>query len=694
MKATRLAGRALLSAAAVLAVPGSAPSTAGAQAPTPQPPVFAAGVELVRLDVIVLDREGRPVTGLRAADFQVEEDEREQAITSFEPVHVEVGPPPAVFEAPRTSVNRARAPDEGRCFFLFVDDVHLTPPVAENVRAALRRFLDEEVREGDWVTLMAPDRQLWWTARTGWENRQLRKVVDSVKGLYTWDPFRDGMSDWTAVCMEEYDDKEKCNIGPAGGAALAAARAATFKPHGDTGSLIGQGPASRGTLGNDEQASGAKRRISVTLDGLSQALDSLVPLRGHKSVILFSEGFVLLPKMQGYRELIDAARRANVAIHFIDPRGLQSGFSAEFQDAPSTFFGTRRELDAAGSGDLADATGGHTFAGNDPVRELRQVGAESEAYYLLGYSPDAPRFGERKLHVKVRGEALSVHARSRYYVSRPAEEAKVAERNRRRGEKTGFSEEALLAMKAVPDATDVPLRASALFFDATAKGDIATLLAAEVPALDGGHRRLKMVVEARRAEGGPPVQETFESEVEGRPGSPVVLVRQWPLPAGVWQARFLVLDPRTGKVGTAIHTFEVPDPKAFRLSTPLVTDRLEETGGGRKPLLQLDRTFAGAGIVYCQFNVYGASATPGRVSSSWALRSGDVLVRETAATPIQRTPDGRVARTVGVSLDGAEPGEYTLVVRVTDEATGRTLTRTETFTLSEAVGPGGSTGGG
>jgi VWFA-related protein len=678
----RFAGRAVLSSALGFAPAGSVLSAAGGQAPPPQAPVFAAGVEIVRLDVIVLDREGRPVTDLAAADFQVEEDQREQAITSFERVRVAGGPPPAVLEPPRTSVNRAREPDEGRCFFLFVDDVHLTPPVAENVRAALRLFLDQEVREGDWVTLMAPDKQLWWTARSGWEIQKLRKVVDGVKGLYARDPFGDGVSDWTAVCMEEYDDRAKCSIGPAGDAAPAAIRAATFKPHGDTGSLIGQGPASGGTLGIDEQASGAKRRISVTLDGLRQALDSLVPLRGHKSVILFSEGFVLLPKMQGYRELIDAARRANVAIHFIDPRGLRSGFSAEFQDAPSTFFGTRRELDAAGSGDLADATGGHTFAGNDPVRELRQVGAESEAYYLLGYSPDAPRFGERKLRVRVKGEGLTVHARSRYYVSRPAEEAKVAERNRKQGEKSGFGEDALLAMKAVPDATEVPLRASALFFDATAKGEVATLLAAEVPAVEGGHRRFKVVAEARRAEGGPPLQEQFESEVEGRPGHPVVLARQWPLPAGVWQARFLVLDSRTGKVGTALHTFEVPDPKAFRLSTPLVTDWLEGSGGGQKALLRLDRSFAGATIVYCQFNVYGASRAPGQVTSSWALRRGDRLVRETAATPIHRTPDGRVARTVGVSLDGAGPGEYTLVLTVTDEATGRTLTRTEAFTLS------------
>jgi hypothetical protein len=66
----------------------------------------------------------------------------------------------------------------------------------------------------------------------------------------------------------------------------------------------------------------ARRRIDLTFAGLRQALDSLVPLRGHKSLLLISEGFVLVPDMPGYRELVDTARRANVALHFFDPRGL------------------------------------------------------------------------------------------------------------------------------------------------------------------------------------------------------------------------------------------------------------------------------------------------------------------------------------------------------------------------------------
>jgi VWFA-related protein len=679
--------RVLLAATAVALALGPSALTAEEQAVPTQPPVFSAGVEVVRLDVIVLDREGRPVPGLAAADFTVEEDGREQSISSFEAIRVVATGKPSAEGPPRVAASRARAPEDGRCVFLFYDDVHVSPPVAERVRASLRRFLDEEVREGDWITLMAPDKQVWWTARTGWEYRQLVKVVDGLKGLLVRDPFRDGISDWEAVCMEEYRDRAQCGLGPSGGAAPAAARRETFQPvvpgGGATGSRIGDA-ALAGQLVNDEIAGAAKRRIAVTLDGLRQALDSLVPLRGHKSVVLVSEAFVLLPRMTGYGELIDAARRANVAIHFLDPRGLESGFAAEFQDAPPTFFGTRRELDAAGTGDLADATGGHSIAGNDPVAGLRRVAAESEAYYLLGYSPDAPRPGERKVRVKVAREGLTVRARARYYVEREEEAARAASRRRKADEQTGFDASAVAAMRSVSDATDLPLRAATLFFDANARGEVATLVATEV-APGPGRRRIRVAAEARRAEGGTPVREQFEETVDAPPDVPVVLARQWRLPAGVWQVRVLVQDVKSGNVGTAVYTFEVPDPKAFRLSTPLLTNAIEEEAGGARPRLTLGRAFPPEGRLYCQFGVHGAAGgrgAPPRVTSSWELRRQGALLHQAPPTAIEPSADGALARLFGLSLEGAPPGEYSLTLRVTDEGTGEILVRTEEFTVS------------
>lgn len=673
-----------------------AAARAAGPAPQSSPPVFGAAVEVVRLDVIVLGRDGKPVTGLTAADFDVEESGRPQAVTSFEPivVHGSVPPAPAT-EAPRVSINRPRDPQEGRCFFLFFNDAYVSAPVAETVRSALLRFVDSDVRDGDWVTLMAPEQSLWWTARNAWEYRQLRAVIAGVKGQYVRDPLQQGMSDWQALCLEEFPGNPSCGLGGTGDAAAARVRRNTFRPAapgggggtdggaaaggGSTGDpvLASQGPG--GGIGEDktellarEVAAFARTRVAVTLAGLRQALDSLVPLRGHKSVVLISEGFVLLPRMAGYKELIDAARRANVAIHFVEPRGLQSGYSAEFEDAPGLNPGTLRELNAAGSGDLADATGGHSFAGNDPATGLRKVATESEAYYLVGYSSDRPVTGERKVRVKVKREGLTVRARSRYFVAPPEIVASPA----------------VAAMHAVSDTTDLSLRTSTLSFEANERGEVTTLLAAEVVTPSRGSARhvFKVATELRRAEGGPVLQDRFETTVERRPDAPVLLTRQWRLPAGVWQVRLLVEDGVTARIGTIVHTFEVPAPKGLRLATPILTAELEDSGGARKPRLALGRTFVAGRTLYCQYSVYGAAeaatlAGP-RVMASWALYRGDDLVREAAPGRIQPTADGRLTRTLGLSLEGALAGAYSLVLTIEDEATGQAVTRTEEFTVT------------
>lgn len=60
-----------------------------AVAPSGQaPPAFRSGVDLVRVDVSVLGREGRPVTGLTARDFVVRDNGRERPIVAFSTVEV------------------------------------------------------------------------------------------------------------------------------------------------------------------------------------------------------------------------------------------------------------------------------------------------------------------------------------------------------------------------------------------------------------------------------------------------------------------------------------------------------------------------------------------------------------------------------------------------------------------------------
>ncbi|HEX9187688.1 MAG TPA: VWA domain-containing protein, partial [Vicinamibacteria bacterium] len=628
----------------------------------PPPPVFGATGEVVRLDVLALDGEGRPVTGLTRDDFEVEEGGRKQEITSFEPVVVR-GDRPARTEPPRLSPSRLRAPGEGRCLYVYVDDIHVQPSSLPRVRAAIRSFLETDVREGDWVTVTAPEQEVWWSARTGWEYRQLATVVDRIKGQGSGD----GYADWTTVRgLEE-------GLPGVGGQRLVMGGASP----GDAGPRPAgvpagsQGPSDEPvagvgkynpTLEGEQAVALVKRRTGMTLGGLRQAIDSLVALRGHKSLVLVSEGFLLLPDMPGYREVIDVARRAHVAIHFIDPRGLETGTAAAATptgEAPpdtSVMPGTALALPQLETEGIARVTGGHVFGPSDAEKALRRVATETGAYYLVGYSPEAARSGERKVEVRARREGVKVVARSRYFVPEPA--------GARARAKTEAPSPAPAAMRSLADATELPLRVSTLFFEANKKGEVATMLATEVvpgPGKKGG-RLFKLVSEARARDGGPPVRDEFEGSPEVTPGVPVILARQWRLPAGVWQVRLLVEDTVAKRIGTVLHTFEVPDPKAFRLSTPILTAEIEDPDGQRKPKVALGRTFRSGGTLYCQYNVYGAQAggkhdwAP-HALGGWTLRRGDEVVRQAPPTLIQPGSDGRLTRTLGISLQGASAGE-------------------------------------
>jgi VWFA-related protein len=633
----------------------------------------------------VLDKDGRPLTGLLREDFVVEEDGRPQTITSFEPVVVRGARPTPPSEPPRLSPGRLRAPSEGRCLFFFVDDIHVQQSSMERIRHALRRFLENDLRDGDWITVLAPEQELWWTARNAWEYRQLGAVLGRLKGQGAGNSY----GDW--VDLRALEEQRPAATG--GGAVMAggAPGAAGGRPGGVPGSAETPGDEAVAGVGREdrmflaeETVALVKRRTGMTLGGLRQALESLVSLRGHKSLVLISEGFLLLPRMPGYDEVLDIARRANVAIHFLDPRGLETGLAGaevptgEAPPPTAVMPGMARALPAADTEGIALVTGGRAFGAIDADKALRRVAAESEAYYLLGYTPDQPKAGERKVEVRVRREGLKVVARSRYFV--PGAPSSLA---------PGAPAPALAAMRSLADATDLPLRVATLFFEANRKGEVATMLAIEVvpPPGKAGDRLFRLVSEARARDRGAPVRDQFEGSPEVRAGVPVVLARQWHLPPGVWQARLLVEDTVSGRVGTVLHTFEVPDPKAFRMSTPILTGELEDPNGRRKPRVALGRTFRTGSILYCQYNVYGAAAAgthdwvPHAVGG-WTLRHGEEKVREAAPTLIQPAGDGRLTRTLGLSLQGAPPGDYSLTLTVKDETTGETLTRTEPFTVA------------
>jgi VWFA-related protein len=96
-------------AAQTTALPaGQGPSPSAQQAPT-----FRSGVALVQMDVTVLDKDRRPVTGLTAADFTVLEDGVERPVAAFTAVDLSndsAASVPAASPSPNAAASSTPAP--------------------------------------------------------------------------------------------------------------------------------------------------------------------------------------------------------------------------------------------------------------------------------------------------------------------------------------------------------------------------------------------------------------------------------------------------------------------------------------------------------------------------------------------------------------------------------------------------------
>jgi VWFA-related protein len=333
----------------------SAPPSPNASPPdAQQKPVFRTGADLVRVDVVVLDRHGQPVPSLKAADFELEEEGAPQEIRSFQFVAAD-GQPEADNELSLTIRSRSHAAAEAakdnvRVFLIFWDEYHIGQMVsAVRARASLMQFVRSAFGPTDIVAFMDP-----------------LTPIDAI--LFTRDR------------LELFERTRKL-VG----------RSGVYLP---TRSAIEDAQLQRGDV--------ERLRSEVTISALKSAAVHLGGLRdGRKSIILISEGLrgIIRDGQSLLTDLIRTANDNNTAIYAIDPRGFG------VQRFPSLFEG------------VAEDTGGQSYRSNDLIESLRQVVIESSGFYLLGYSPlERPMDGRfHKIKVKVKPPGLEVRARSGYW---------------------------------------------------------------------------------------------------------------------------------------------------------------------------------------------------------------------------------------------------------------------------------------
>jgi VWFA-related protein len=392
---------------------GARPSTAAQQTPppqAPQKPIFSTRIDSVSVDVIVTDKNGRPVLDLTKADFEIEENKKPQTIETFKLNQIDDNedPDPAKNREIRSLDDQARetARDDVRVIVLFLVDYHTRLGNSMAVREKIARFV-RDLNPRDLVAIMTPlmsteaitfsrnhdatarqvmafqGRKFDYTPKYPAEEVYMRMDPKSIEMLRT--SVVTSALEGLCVYLGTLRDGRKTIV---------------YVSEGLTTSI----PAGVRTTGITGMQGTPTQPPPTGMAAEMQAQRTLQSQQG-----------MLLDRL---RFIFAAASRSNTSIYTLDPRGLAA---SEYDIADQVSLeDDRRSLNE--SMDvlriLASNTDGRAMVGsNDPLPALKQMLRDSSAYYLLGYtSTEKPRDGKfHPIKVTVKRKGVEVRSRSGYW---------------------------------------------------------------------------------------------------------------------------------------------------------------------------------------------------------------------------------------------------------------------------------------
>lgn len=424
--------RLLLAAAALAALlPAAAPA---AQAP-PEPQATAAeesadevffdtlAVNVVNVDVVVTDRQGKPVHDLTKDDFELIEDGKPVEIVNFyavrdrrnAPAVDRLALPDRVVESlpsPDRALPGDEVPPEQRLHLIvYVDNLFIRPFQRNAVNREVSRFLQFNTRPGDQVMVVSFERTLRVRQHFTGDVRLAQRALEEMETANAFG--QQQLSERRAV-IERIENAR--SIGEA-------------QTHADFFAK---------SLHNDAENS---------IRALKELVGSLGGLPGRKALVYVSEGipmaageelFALVDLRHGrqassqlmanryqvrrdFRELVAKANANRVTFYALDAGGSGShhSLSAEYGRSETSYVeiafiedANRQEPLMA----LAEGTGGRAILNtNNFAGGLDGVASDLDTYYSLGYNPPNPGDGRyHQIEVRVKGRGLTARHRQGY----------------------------------------------------------------------------------------------------------------------------------------------------------------------------------------------------------------------------------------------------------------------------------------
>jgi VWFA-related protein len=314
------------------------------QEPRPTDDVIRITTELVQTGVVVLDKQGKFVDGLKPEEFVLKVDGRPVTPSFFERVMAGT----VREEKLEGSVAKGAAPAastpvtyKGRTIIFFIDDLHLSADSVQRTRKAILDFVDNQMSIEDQVAIASPSGQIGFLQKFS----DLKPVVRAAVSRLNHKPYtvRDveqiPMTEYQAMRIEQGDQSAteyfatelvKANnsrvpggLGPPNGGPIGAVK--------DTDNRRTQGmtPETASRVVKDRANLLMRQSQSVTTGTLA-ALESLMrsagQMAGRKLLFFISDGFFLNDRSTGYSNKVsriaDAAVRGNLVIYSVDARGL------------------------------------------------------------------------------------------------------------------------------------------------------------------------------------------------------------------------------------------------------------------------------------------------------------------------------------------------------------------------------------
>jgi VWFA-related protein len=540
------------------------PMTAAAQTAAPQAQAPDAGTakknaqgsftlqvnaNIVLTNVVVRDKKtGAVVKGLKASDFTIIEDKRQQTIASFDYQNVDEA---AVLAEKNTVAGKASIADllehnfaaspealrDHRLIVIFFDLSTMQDEDIDRAVDAADNYVNKQMQPADLVALVSMSTGLSMDQDFTSDKQVLLKTIAKYNG-----------TDETGFASGTTGSTDGTS---------------------DNASSFSADDSEYNSLNTDRELL-AIRAIAKSLERVDQ----------RKSLLYFSGGLTRngIENQASLRAATNEAAKANMAIYSVDARGLQalppvgdastgslrgnSAYSGSAATAQlSANYGSQETLST-----LSVDTGGKAFFdSNDFGPAFQQVQHDTEAYYILGFhSTNQARDGSyRHLTVKVDRDDVKLEFRPGYYAPADFQHQKTEDREQALTEQ----------MRSDLPVTDVAVYLQALYFRESENSfyiPVSLIVpGSQIPFLKNGDRtkaNIDILGQVKNAQGITVgnVRDTVKLALDASQQverKNIEYSTGFRLAPGRYHLKFVVRENQTGNMGSFETDIQVPDMK-------------------------------------------------------------------------------------------------------------------------------------